>query len=83
MKCYGKAQQGEKLPGFVQYVGQKLGKKSCMTEDVAFKCLIMAYEHRAARLGYIKSWLFRVIFNNISVILCWSVLLVEKTTNLP
>ena len=50
IKCYGKAQQGEKLPGFVQYVGQKLGKKSCMTEDVAFKCLIMAYEHRAARL---------------------------------
>jgi hypothetical protein len=36
-----------------------------MTEDVAFKCLIMAYEHRAARLGYIKSWVFRVIFNNL------------------
>lgn len=50
MKCYNSVQQGHKLPGFVQFIGQKLDKKSCMTEKVAFNCLIMAYEHRAARL---------------------------------
>ncbi|XP_063406788.1 peroxisomal acyl-coenzyme A oxidase 1-like isoform X5 [Mytilus trossulus] len=50
MKCYSRAKQGQKLPGFVQYIGQNLNKKSCMSEEVALGCLVMAYEHRAARL---------------------------------
>lgn len=49
MKMYQKMQQGESLPSFVQYLNVDLNKKSCMAEDVALKCLVMAYEHRAAR----------------------------------
>lgn len=49
MKMYGKLQNGEALPTFMQYMSTDLKKKSCMTEEVALNCLVMAYEHRAAR----------------------------------
>lgn len=50
MKMYGKLQNGEALPTFMQYMSTDLNKKSCMTEEVALNCLVMAYEHRAARM---------------------------------
>ncbi|XP_061181287.1 peroxisomal acyl-coenzyme A oxidase 1-like [Saccostrea echinata] len=50
MKIYGKMQNGESLPSFMQYLTTDLNKRSCMTEEVALKCLVMAYEHRAARM---------------------------------
>lgn len=49
MKCYSKALQGQQLPTFVQYIGQKLEPKSYMTEEVSLNCMLKAYEHRAAR----------------------------------
>lgn len=52
MKMYGKLQNGEALPTFMQYMSTDLDKKSCMTEEVALNCLVMAYEHRAARYMY-------------------------------
>lgn len=52
MKMYGKLQNGEALPTFMQYMSTDLNKKSCMTEEVALNCLVMAYEHRAARYMY-------------------------------
>lgn len=52
MKMYGKLQNGEGLPTFMQYMSTDLNKKSCMTEEVALNCLVMAYEHRAARYMY-------------------------------
>lgn len=52
MKMYGKLQNGEALPTFMQYMSIDLNKKSCMTEEVALNCLVMAYEHRAARYMY-------------------------------
>lgn len=53
MKMYGKLQNGEALPTFMQYMSTNLDKKSCMTEEVALNCLVMAYEHRAARYMYL------------------------------
>lgn len=52
MKMYGKLQNGEALPTFMQYMSTDHNKKSCMTEEVALNCLVMAYEHRAARYMY-------------------------------
>ncbi|XP_069107153.1 peroxisomal acyl-coenzyme A oxidase 1-like [Argopecten irradians] len=49
-KCAMKVQKGEKLPGLVSYLSTDLTKKSCMTADVTFDCLVKAYQHRAARL---------------------------------
>ena len=50
---YANLQQGESLPSFMQYLSVDLSKKSCMTEEVALNCLVMAYEHRAARYLYL------------------------------
>ncbi|KAK3088150.1 hypothetical protein FSP39_015398 [Pinctada imbricata] len=50
MKMYTNLQKGQELPSFVQYMTKSLDTKSCMKEEVAPKCLVMAYEHRASRL---------------------------------
>ncbi|XP_033727591.1 peroxisomal acyl-coenzyme A oxidase 1-like [Pecten maximus] len=50
MKCFTKVQRGEKLPGFVSYLGTDLTAKSTLKSDVAIDCLVLAYEHRAARM---------------------------------
>ncbi|XP_060077958.1 peroxisomal acyl-coenzyme A oxidase 1-like [Ylistrum balloti] len=50
LKCSMKVQKGEKLPELVSYLSTDLSAKSCMAADVSLKCLVMAYEHRSARL---------------------------------
>ncbi|XP_069105910.1 peroxisomal acyl-coenzyme A oxidase 1-like [Argopecten irradians] len=50
MKCFTKIQRGEKLPGFVSYLGTDLSVKSNLKSDVSLDSLVQAYEHRAARM---------------------------------
>ncbi|OWF44671.1 peroxisomal acyl-coenzyme A oxidase 1-like [Mizuhopecten yessoensis] len=50
MKCFTKVQMGEKLPGFVSYLGTDLSIKSTIKSDVSLESLLLAYEHRAARM---------------------------------
>ncbi|XP_060068145.1 peroxisomal acyl-coenzyme A oxidase 1-like [Ylistrum balloti] len=50
LKCFTKVQMGEKLPGFVSYLGTDLTVKSTLKSDVSLESLVLAYEHRAARM---------------------------------
>ncbi|XP_061189326.1 peroxisomal acyl-coenzyme A oxidase 1-like [Saccostrea echinata] len=50
MKQYANMVQGKPLPTLAQCLGIDLSKQSCMTDEVALKCLVMAYNHRVARL---------------------------------
>lgn len=71
MKMYANLQQGESLPSFMQYLSVDLSKKSCMTEEVALNCLVMAYEHRAARylsIYYVPVGLCQILIRFASVI---------------
>lgn len=49
MKEYSKLMNGKPLSSVVQFLKCDL-KKSCMTEEVALRCLVLAYQHRVARL---------------------------------
>lgn len=50
MKEYSKLMNGKPLSSVVQFLKCELTKKSCMTEEVALRCLVLAYQHRVARL---------------------------------
>ncbi|KAL5013238.1 hypothetical protein ScPMuIL_007508 [Solemya velum] len=50
LKCYAKIRQGEELPSVVSYLGQNLTIKSSITEQFDLASILMAYQHRAARL---------------------------------
>lgn len=50
MKEYSKLMNGQPLSSVVQFLKCDLTKKSCMTEEVALKCLVLAYQHRVTRL---------------------------------
>ncbi|XP_062581682.1 peroxisomal acyl-coenzyme A oxidase 1-like [Saccostrea cucullata] len=50
MKIYPDIKKRAPVHKFVEYLGEDLSRKSCMTEEVAVDCLVKAYEHRAARL---------------------------------
>ncbi|XP_048728454.1 peroxisomal acyl-coenzyme A oxidase 1-like [Ostrea edulis] len=50
MKEYTKMMKGDSLSSLAEFLRSDLSKRSCMTEDVALRCLVMGYNHRAARL---------------------------------
>jgi hypothetical protein len=52
MKEYTKMMKGDSLSDIAQFLKSDLSKRSCLSEDVALKCLVMGYHHRTARLIY-------------------------------
>lgn len=50
MKEYSKLMNGQPLSSVVQFLKCDLTMKSCMAEEVALKCLVLAYQHRVTRL---------------------------------
>lgn len=50
MKEYTNMMRGKPLSSLIQFLACDVTKKSCMTDKVALKCLVLAYQHRVTRL---------------------------------